>query len=273
MMEATTTTVLTSDCIAQYLRFIEDCGRRPATVKSYGGDLRALVEFAEANAWCHDDERMAALFITTHRGDWAVRTTNRRISAIRAFGMWAGAPLLQDFKQSRAARPRAKALTGGLSSITAMLKHFESEGNLDMIAVVALCGFGGLRVGEAEALERDHLDFHDRIIEVWDGKGGNDREVPMAERAVPWLRKVLERDGDLVQISRSTIERHFRAAAVALGESQHKTHSMRATALTTWHRNGASLRTCQELAGHASARTTEVYTDATMDDMRAAVNS
>ena len=242
-------------------------------MKSYGSDLRALADFAEANAWCHDDPRMAGLFITTHRDDWAVRTTNRRISTIRSYGVWAGVPLLQDFKQARAARPRAKALEGGLSAVAAMLEYFDDNDDRDMILIVALCGYAGLRVGEAEAIQREHLDFHDRIIEVWSGKGGNDREVPMAERSVRWLRKAAERDGELVQISRSTIERRFRFAAEDLGLSQHKTHSMRATALTTWHRNGASLRTCQELAGHASARTTEVYTDATMDDMRAAVNS
>jgi integrase/recombinase XerC len=154
------------------------------------------------------------------------------------------------------------------------------------VAVLELLYATGIRVGELCGLDVDDLDHERRVVRVL-GKGRKERTVPYggpAERALDtWLRHgrpelataasgpalfLGARGGRLDQRAvRSMV--HARLADVP-GAPDLGPHGLRHTAATHLLEGGADLRSVQELLGHASLATTQVYTHVTTDRLRQA---
>jgi site-specific recombinase XerD len=128
----------------------------------------------------------------------------------------------------------------------------------------------GLRVFELCKLELKHVDLLSRMIRVRLGKGAKDRDVPIIESLVPLLRDWIgERTTGYLfpgPNGRRLSERQFRDRLDALAKSaglmqRVYPHLMRHTFATSYlESNGeGSLRELQELLGHASLQTTEIY--------------
>ena len=137
-------------------------------------------------------------------------------------------------------------------------------------AVLELLYGSGLRVSEVCGLDRDALDLTTPMVTVW-GKGGKQRQVPMSPPAVAAVRRWLD-DGRPTMGGAIT-------AAVFLNRRGHRLsprdvrrivdhrsgaplhpHALRHSFATHLLDNGADLRVVQELLGHASLQTTQVYT-------------
>jgi site-specific recombinase XerD len=134
----------------------------------------------------------------------------------------------------------------------------------------------GLRCEEIVNLDRDSLDFETEQLRVL-GKGSKERLLPVGEPARRALQRYLERGRHALstdpreaalflsksgrRLSNSDITRRLslwvREAALAGGVSP---HSLRHSFATHLLEGGADLRTIQELLGHASISTTQVYT-------------
>ena len=134
----------------------------------------------------------------------------------------------------------------------------------------------GLRVEELRTLRTADLDFESEAVRVR-GKGGKERVVPIGEPAQAALRRYLEtarpalagRDsGETLFLSvrgrplhtsdvRRRLERWVRAAGLESGVSP---HALRHSFATHLLEGGADLRSIQELLGHSSVSTTQVYT-------------
>jgi site-specific recombinase XerD len=143
-------------------------------------------------------------------------------------------------------------------------------------AMLELAYSCGLRAEEVVNLNVDSPDFEGERLRV-DGKGGKTRLVPMGEPAQAALSRYIERarralvgargeDALLVSKSgrrlhpsdvRRRLQRWVREAAIAGGVSP---HAMRHSFATHLLEGGADLRTIQELLGHSSLSTTQVYT-------------
>jgi site-specific recombinase XerD len=143
-------------------------------------------------------------------------------------------------------------------------------------AMLELAYSCGLRAEEVVNLNVDSPDFEGERLRI-EGKGGKTRLVPMGEPAQVALSRYLDRgrpalsgpDGDdalLVSKSgrrlhpsdvRRRLQRWVREAAIAGGVSP---HAMRHSFATHLLEGGADLRTIQELLGHSSLSTTQVYT-------------
>jgi integrase/recombinase XerC/integrase/recombinase XerD len=134
----------------------------------------------------------------------------------------------------------------------------------------------GLRAEEVVNLDLDSPDFDGERLRV-EGKGGKTRLVPMGEPAQAALGRYLER-GRRVLLGGETatalllsksgrrlhpsdvrrrLQRWVREAAIAGGVSP---HALRHSFATHLLEGGADLRTIQELLGHSSLSTTQVYT-------------
>ncbi|MGA9746105.1 MAG: tyrosine-type recombinase/integrase, partial [Nocardioides sp.] len=154
------------------------------------------------------------------------------------------------------------------------------------VAVLELLYATGIRVGELVGLDVDDVDHERRVVRVL-GKGRKERSVPYgapAERALGrWLatgRTALvrsdsgpalflgSRGGRLDQRAVRTMV-HARLADVP-GAPDLGPHGLRHTAATHLLEGGADLRSVQELLGHASLATTQIYTHVTTDRLRAA---
>jgi site-specific recombinase XerD len=134
----------------------------------------------------------------------------------------------------------------------------------------------GLRADEVVGLDTDSPDFEGERLRV-EGKGGRTRFVPIGEPAQQALTRYLERgrhalvgrgEEPALLVSKSgrrlhpsdvrrRLERWVREAALAGGVSP---HSLRHSFATHLLEGGAGLRAIQELLGHSSLSTTQVYT-------------
>jgi integrase/recombinase XerC/integrase/recombinase XerD len=143
-------------------------------------------------------------------------------------------------------------------------------------AMLELAYSCGLRAEEVIGLDLDSADFDSERLRV-EGKGGKTRLVPIGEPAQAALRHYLDRgrhtlvgagDENALLVSKSgkrlhpsdvrrRLQRWVREAAIAGGVSP---HALRHSFATHLLEGGADLRTIQELLGHSSLSTTQVYT-------------
>ncbi|MBL7497868.1 tyrosine recombinase [Frankia sp. CNm7] len=161
----------------------------------------------------------------------------------------------------------------------------EAVRRLRAAALLELLYGTGARISEAVGLDVDDLDLEPDAASVrLHGKGGRDRVVPLGRCAVTALSAYLSRgrptlassaSGAAVflsrrggRLSRQSAWSALRAAAVAAGVEGVSPHVLRHSFATHLLDGGADVRVVQELLGHASVRTTQIYTLVTVDRLR-----
>ncbi|MEK9497891.1 tyrosine recombinase XerC [Photorhabdus sp. P32] len=131
----------------------------------------------------------------------------------------------------------------------------------------------GLRLSELVGLDCQHLDLESG--EVWvSGKGSKERKVPLGQTAVEWLnrwlemRKLFEPEDNAVFVSKSgrristrNVQKRFAQWGIRQGISSHiHPHKLRHSFATHILESSGDLRAVQELLGHASLSSTQIYT-------------
>jgi integrase/recombinase XerD len=146
-----------------------------------------------------------------------------------------------------------------------------AQENIEAMAIILTLGYSGLRVGELCALDVEDVDFSDGVISVKSGKGDKGRIALIEEKTVNALKDYLDArkatSGPLflsthrLRINERTIQRIIKRYAVKAGITKNVTpHVLRHTFATTLLKQGADIRIIQELLGHASVATTQIYT-------------
>ena len=145
------------------------------------------------------------------------------------------------------------------------LAALEGEGPLPLRnrALVELVYSAGLRSAEAVGLDLADVDFEQELVHVRNGKGGKDRVVPLGEEAAHWVARYLHdaRPG----LARGANDALFLSARPSrldtstLRRLAPHPHRLRHAFATHLLEGGADLRTIQELLGHSSLSTTQVY--------------
>lgn len=256
-----------------------------ATRKAYANDVGQLADWAstqdrDPTDLGHRDLRRFAA-VLSERGISKAGVA-RKLAAIRAFyGALIRADELAANPADLVATPkRDRKLPRVLSrdEMQTLLDRIPTRTPLEMRdrAMLELAYSCGLRAEEVVNLGSDSPDFDGERLRV-EGKGGKTRLVPMGEPAQAALGRYLERgrrtlvsaggeEALLVSKSgrrlhpsdvRRRLQRWVREAAIAGGVSP---HAMRHSFATHLLQGGADLRTIQELLGHASLSTTQVYT-------------
>ena len=287
--------------LADYERhLVSERDLTPHTVRAYTGDISAML--AHAARLGHTDVttldlRSLRSWLAQQQTLGKARTTMaRRATAVRVFTAWLqrtgrvendpGAQLGSP-KARRTLPPALRAEEArALLEAAATRADDGSPVGLRDAAVLELLYATGIRVGELCGLDVDDLDHERRVVRVL-GKGRKERTVPYgapAARALDaWLhrgRAALARSGSgpalflgarggrLDQRAvRSLV--HARLADVP-GAPDLGPHGLRHTAATHLLEGGADLRSVQELLGHASLATTQIYTHVTTDRLRQA---
>ncbi len=270
------------------------------TVRAYLGDVAGMLEHAAAMG--HTDLR--SLDLRTLRS-WLARqqtlgkartTMARRATAVRVFTAWARRTGRADVDAGaalgtpKAHKPLPAALNAAearaLLESAAVRADDGSAVGLRDVAVLELLYATGIRVGELCGLDVDDVDRSRRVVRVF-GKGRKERTVPYgvpADRALDaWLasgRPKLVTPGAGAALflgarGRRIDQRavrtlvHARIADVP-DAPDIGPHGLRHTAATHLLEGGADLRTVQELLGHASLATTQIYTHVSNDRLRQA---
>ena len=287
--------------LAEYVAHLERERRlSPHTVRAYVGDLTHL--FRHLQSLGHDDlgalDRRHLRSWLAHQGTLgAERTTlQRRAAAARVFFAWAQETGRLADDPARGLRspklPRRLPVTLSQTEADALLASMvasieEQPGPIGVrdTALLEVLYATGVRVSELCGLDLIDLDRDRGVIRVL-GKGNKERSVPMgrpAWRAVDaWLRQrhdlagpeagnavfVGERGG---RINPRVVRRIVhRALAAVPGAPDLGPHGLRHAMATHLLEGGADLRSVQEMLGHASLATTQLYTHVTNDRLRAA---
>jgi Site-specific recombinase XerD len=155
-----------------------------------------------------------------------------------------------------------------------IVKIFSSIKNIKHKAILMLVYSGGLRVSEIVALKISDIDSKRMMIHVQMAKGRKDRYTVLSEVALKILReyvRVVKPNNWLFQgeneenhIAVRSVQSIFSQAVARAGINKECTvHTLRHSFATHLLENGISLRYIQELLGHASSKTTEIYTHVT----------
>ncbi|HNP58207.1 MAG TPA: tyrosine recombinase XerC [Gordonia sp. (in: high G+C Gram-positive bacteria)] len=288
------------DDFATYLRL--EKARSEHTVRAYTGDVRALLSFAGARGVAVADLDLSVLRAwlaeQTRRG--IARTTiARQVSSAKTFGAWAAREgLLSDDPSARLQAPKAhRVLPHVLSpeqanAVTAVpVDHGDqaigeepSPMQLRDRVILELLYASGIRVGELCGLDVDDVDDSRQVLRVI-GKGNKQRTVPFGRPAAQalalWLRDgrphvataasgsallLGARGGRLDQRMARTVVTN---AVEVVGGPAMGPHGLRHSAATHLLEGGADLRIVQELLGHSSLATTQLYTHVSVERLRA----
>ncbi len=274
-----------SDALALFDRDLSARSAAEATRKAYSNDVGQLAVWADAlgrepASLGHRDLRRFAA-VLSERGI-SKAGVGRKLAAIRAFyGALVRSGEMEANPADLVASPKQdRKLPRVLSreEMQTLLDRIPTGTPLEMRdrAMLELAYSCGLRAEEVVNLDMGSPDFDGERLRI-EGKGGKTRLVPMGEPAQAALTRYLERgrralvgaggeDALLVSKSgrrlhpsdvRRRLERWVREAAIAGGVSP---HALRHSFATHLLEGGADLRSIQELLGHASLSTTQVYT-------------
>jgi integrase/recombinase XerD len=254
-------------------RFLESPALAEGTRRAYRVDVTEFCRWLESEGTALDDVDVRTLveyvgLLGSGRrpgGRLAPATISRKLAAVRAFLRHSlGAGRVPDARLGprRGRRlpdaPRREAVDKELASL-------EGEGPLKLRnrALVELVYSAGLRSAEAVGLDLGDVDFEQELVHVRRGKGGKDRVVPLGEEAALWVSRYLHdaRPG----LARGANDALFLSATgkrldtSTLRRLIPHPHRLRHAFATHLLEGGADLRTIQELLGHSSLSTTQIY--------------
>ena len=256
------------------------------TVDAYASDLIRYLTWlgAQGSTRMEDVERGALERFFNTEGDrgLASRTLARRLSCLRGFHGYLrrrkGAP--EDPTEGLEPPRRGKSLPRVLSVEEAIrvveAPEGDSPGRLRDRAILELMYGSGLRVSEVLDLSLEALRLKEKLVHVL-GKGDKERIVPLTGSSVQTLNQYLKRGRPLLtgasdpgyiflnrrggRLSRMGLWRILRGYAVRAGiDREFHPHMLRHSFATHLLEGGADLRVIQELLGHASVATTQIYT-------------
>ncbi|GAA4228867.1 tyrosine recombinase XerC [Actinomadura meridiana] len=266
----------------------------PHTLRAYLGDLSDLTGYASGVGVVDPAELdvtlLRAWLARQHALGRSRATLARRTAAVRAFTRHLHRRgLLQDDPGLLLGTPRKhRDLPGVLTQDEAarLLDTMDSEGPLGLrdLAVLETFYATGVRVSELCGLDIDDLDTGRGTVRVL-GKGGRERTVPVGEpaaRAVQdWLRAgrpalVTDGSGPALflgargkRLHPTSARRIVHTRIAEVGQvTDLSPHGLRHSAATHLLEGGADLRSVQEILGHASLQTTQLYTHVSAERLK-----
>jgi integrase/recombinase XerC len=238
-----------------------------ADVEEFAGWLRtrgtALVEVDTATLTSYTAELGAARPGRQPR-KLARATIARKLSAVRALLRYALGPGRVSDAQLAPRRPRRLPESPKSDEVDAVLDAIAGDEPLAVRnrALLELQYSAGLRSREAVDLDLGDVDFEQEAVHV-KGKGGKERVVPLGEEAAYRLRRYLEEARpELVRSAEDALflsARGRRLDTSTLRRLLPHPHRLRHAFATHLLEGGADLRVIQELLGHSSLSTTQVY--------------
>ena len=266
------------------------------TLAAYRNDLRQLTEFLDegnkANSWREVDERSLMDYaMRLHELGYSDSTKARKLAASKSmFAFFLEDGVVEKNPTENLAAPRTgRALpkTIDMEDVDRLLDEVSGGSSADSLrdhAMVELMYATGMRVSELVQLNKEDLDLEQGFVRVF-GKGAKERMVPVHGGAIDALNYYIEdarpqlngaEDEEAVFLNRKgkrltrqgfwlILKKHAQQAGI---NGALTPHTLRHSFATHLLHGGAPLRHVQELLGHASITTTQVYTHLTTEHVR-----
>lgn len=294
-----------TDLTSEFLRSAEaERDLSPHTLTAYRSDLAQFATWAQENDAVAGieqiDRRLLRRYVSelSDKRKLARRSVVRKVSAIRSLLKWASlqglatAHAADDISIPKLDRPLPQVLKASDAAALCVLPPDDDPiGVRDRAAIELLYG-SGLRVAELCGLDLDDVDLRQRTLRVL-GKGRKERRVPItepAERAVD--RYIVEARPELLlagtgqggknpatyalfintrgnRLGPRSVRNFLTKYTNAEGMKSISPHTMRHSFATHLLDGGADLRVVQELLGHESLSTTQIYTHVSTERLRA----
>lgn len=292
------------DAVDDFVAYVAGVsGLSPNTVRAYGQHLEAYVRWTDrvqVDALHPDVRELRRYLGELRQARYAPRTIAAHLSAIRTFFRWLVLEGVSDEDPASALitpkTPHDLPHTLAARQIDDLLVAPDAttpEGLRDA-CMLELFYATGARISELSGLDIASLDFPGRTVRLF-GKGSKERIVPVYRRALNAVEAYLdegrpallemsgrhEREAERRplfiskrgnRMDAAALRYRFRKLALVAGIPADITpHAMRHTFATDMLAGGADLRVVQELLGHASLSTTQLYTHLTPDRLKSAV--
>jgi integrase/recombinase XerC len=271
------------------------------TIRAYLGDLESLLTHLEAigvSDISHLELVHLRSWLANQQIKGGARTTlSRRAVSVRLFTKWAvkNKYLAKDVAATLATPKGHRTLPEvleiadaktAMDSLATRAAEEETPISLRDVAMVELLYATGARVAELCGLEISDIDYDRQTIRVL-GKGNKERTIPLGNPAMKALNAWLKEGRDLIKnsvsdnavflgvrgkrIDQRTVRTVVYNALEAIeGIERMGPHALRHSAATHLLEGGADLRTVQEILGHASLATTQIYTHVSTERLQKA---
>jgi site-specific recombinase XerD len=251
--------------------FIADLGLRgysPHTQRAYEGTITNCLEFCEKDfrEITTADVKRFLLFVKDER-NCTLRTIHRHINALKAFFEYFEIDIVRKIRLPKVEKALPTFLT--LGEMETLLNSIFNKRDL---AIVRLLYASGLRVSELVKLNRD--SFEENSLRVKSGKGKKDRIVYVDDGTIEIIEEYLNEREDKnkalfvnrrgKRLTCRSVELLVKKHAERAGIKKKVTpHTLRHTFATHLLQNNANIIVIQNLLGHASVATTQIYTHVT----------
>ena len=262
------------------------------TIRSYCADLGDFSRWAKranVNPLTLSHRQLRLYLSELDRARYSRKTVNRRLSSLRSFYAWLNVTGVTDVNPAAAMQgPRSgKSLPrvippSDMAAILGVHAQDETPAGLRNQAILEFLYACGARISEASTLLSSNVDFASKNVKVL-GKGSKERIIPIHDVALDSLRRyawlarpelaVKGEDGAQGRFFLSTrgnpmgpdaMRKMFKAVLLEAGvDPAYTPHDMRHSFATDLLEGGADLRSVQEMLGHASLSTTQIYTHLT----------
>jgi len=273
--------------VEKFLRYLEiEKGASPHTLANYRVDLASFNRFLGDLSL----EKVDPLFLRRYLAElksknFAKRSIARRLSCLRSFfkflcreGYLTHNPV-SVLRSPKLDRKLPSVLE--VEEVERLLESHDGSANgLRDHAILETIYSVGLRVSEVVGLNLDDIDFISGIVKVY-GKGKKERLCPIGEKALQAIRRYLDhrpnvRDGKALFLNRRgrrltarSVRRVLDKALQRASLNRHVSpHALRHSFATHLLDRGADLRSVQELLGHQSLSTTQIYTHVSAERLK-----
>lgn len=281
--------------IEQFISYIQlEKNFSPLTVRDYESDINEFYTFLQVEGVSDLDQveyLHARLFVTKLYEEKKARTTiSRKISSIRSFFKFLNKEYEIDDSAFQALyHPKKQLRLPHFFYEEELSKLFEANEGTDSkslrnMAILELLYATGIRVSELTSIELKDIDFSLNILRVM-GKGRKERYVPFGHFAAEAMQRYLaesrpklvkDKKHNSLFVNMRGFALTSRGVRYILNEMMKQTelhttihpHMLRHTFATHLLNNGADLRTVQELLGHSSLSSTQIYTHVTKEHLR-----
>ena len=271
------------------------------TIRAYIGDLESLLNHLETIG-VTDISQLELVHLRSWLANQQVKggartTLSRRAVSVRLFTKWAvkNKYLTKDVAATLATPKGHRTLPEvldiadaktAMDSLATRASEEETPISLRDVAMVELLYATGARVAELCGLEMSDIDYDRQTIRVL-GKGNKERTIPLGNPAMKALNVWLKEGRDSIKnslsgnavflgargkrIDQRTVRTVVYNALQAIeGIERMGPHALRHSAATHLLEGGADLRTVQEILGHASLATTQIYTHVSTERLQKA---
>ena len=250
-------------------RFLASPALSASTRRAYAVDVRQFSSWLASRELRLDDVDVRsfadyAAELGRHRPKLAPATIARKLAAVRALVRFALGPERVPEATFAPRRPRRLPEAPKSEEVDAEFAGLEREGpfGLRNRAMAELVYSAGLRSRELVDLDLGDVDFEQELVHI-QGKGGKQRNVPLGEEAGHWVARYLrEARPELARGAENALflsARGRRLDTSTLRRLLPHPHRLRHAFATHLLEGGADLRTIQELLGHSSLSTTQIY--------------